>query len=214
MRRSLVLPWLTVLVLCPLAGCRESPPAAEPSLAPERVENPDLQIAIAGVPGGFDVAANEGATLELVRERGLPPGRAWVAVGDAVEGGINLIEIIRGQREVFEALPGGSFAGNGELVLPDGRPAYYSRGRFQDEEGTVVEEFRVWSVHPVEANRLLQVFYRYAAGEDSVQRLEDVLLLVGEIEGLPGPDAPMGQAPAADAPTEDAGVAESGAADS
>ncbi|HVR30433.1 MAG TPA: hypothetical protein VMS86_12980, partial [Thermoanaerobaculia bacterium] len=170
-----------------LFGCGEEDPT-EPTLAPpERIENPDLRIAITDLPGGFDLVTNAGARLELAREPGLPPGRAWVEVGPPVEGAINLIEIIRDERQAFEALPGGSFSGNGELVLPDGRPAYYSRGRFQDE-GTLVEEFRVRAVHPVESDRLLLVFYRYPAGEDSAQRLEDVLYLVGEIEGLEGPE--------------------------
>lgn len=182
--RSLYLP---TLCLAALLGCRErqeTTPAV--SMAPQRIENPELQLAIAGLPGGYDLAVNEGDRLELVREPGLPPGRAWFVLGEPVEGGINLVEIIGGQRQVFEALPGGSFNGNGELVLPDGRPAYYSRGRFQDEGGAMVEEFRIWSVHPVANDRLLTVYYRYPAARDSAQRLEDVLLLVGEIEGLGG----------------------------
>jgi hypothetical protein len=184
MRRFFALPWVATLCLAALAGCdRETTPAEPVSTAPERIESPALQIAIAGLPGGFDVTANQGESLRFEREPGLPPGEAWIEVGPPVEGGINLVEIIRGQRAEFEALPGGSFSGNGELQLQDGRPAYYSRGRFDDNEKKV-EEFRVWSVHPVDSSRLLTVFYRYPAGEDSKERLDDVLLLVGEIEGL------------------------------
>jgi hypothetical protein len=173
-----------------LAGCqREEAPAGEISTLPERIENPALRIAIAGLPGGFDVTTNSGETLRLTREPGLGPGEAWIEVSAPVEGGINLVEVIRGQREAFEALPGGSFSGNGELVLPDGRPAYYSRGRF-DDAGTQVEEFRFWSVHPLDPNRQLQVFYRYPAAQDSKERLDDLLLLVGEIEGLGEAAAP------------------------
>jgi hypothetical protein len=189
MRRFFALPWLAALCLVSLMaipGCgRQDTPADPISTAPERIESPGLQIAIAGVPGGFDVVANQGDSLRFRREPGLPPGEAWIEVGAPVEGGINLVEIIRGQRAEFEALPGGSFSGNGELRLPDGRPAYYSRGRFDDPaSASKVEEFRVWSVHPVDSNRLLAVFYRYPAGEDSKERLDDVLLLVGEIEAL------------------------------
>jgi hypothetical protein len=188
MRRFLALPWsapLCALALTlALGGCKGEQAPAEPvSMAPERIESPALRIAIVGLPGGFDVTANSGETLRLAREPGLPPGEAWIEVGAPVEGGINLVEVIRGQREAFEALPGGSFSGNGELVLQDGRPAYYSRGRF-DDAGETVEEFRVRSVHPLDQNRLLTVYYRYPAAEDSKERLDDVLLLVGEIEGL------------------------------
>ena len=186
-----------------LLGCADREESADSvSIAPERIENTELRIAIAGLPGGYDVAANQGDRLELVREPGLPTGRAWVTIGEPVEGGINLVDIISGQRQEFEALPGGSFNGNGELVLPDGRPAYYSRGRFQDEGGTQVEEFRIWSVHPIESNRLLAVYYRYPAAQDSAQRLEDVLLLVGEIEGLGVPEPSAGDAGGGDAPAE------------
>jgi len=193
MRRFFAPPWLAALCLATLAGCgRNDTPAVtsagdapvEPvSAAPQRIESPALHIALAGVPAGFDVTANQGATLRLEREPGLPPGEAWIEVGAPVEGGINLREIVRGQRADFEARAGGSFSGNGELELPDGRPAYYSRGRF-DDNSKKVEEFRVWSVHPVDANRVMTVFYRYPAGEDSKKRLDDVLLLVHEIEGL------------------------------
>jgi hypothetical protein len=188
MRRFLVLPSsaprCALALTLALTGCQgEHAPAEPASTAPERVENPALRIAIAGLPGGFDVTANAGETLRLVREPGLPPGEAWIEVGAPVEGGINLVEVIRGQRAEFEALPGGSFSGNGELVLADGRPAYYSRGRF-DDAGKMVEEFRFWAVHPLDPNRLLQVFYRYPAAEDSKERLDDLVLLVGEIEGL------------------------------
>jgi hypothetical protein len=198
MRRFFALPWVALLYLLAFAACnREDAPSEPVAAAPERLENEALQIAIAGLPGGFDVTVNSGESLRLVREPGLPPGEAWIGVGAPVEGGINLVEHIRGQRAAFEALPGGSFSGNGELQLADGRPAYYSRGRFEDQ-GKTVEEFRVWSVHPVDPNRLLAVYYRYPAGEDSKQRLEDVLFLVGEIEGLGGADgAPAPQEPAA-----------------
>ena len=187
-----------------VSGCADSDSTEPVAAAPERIENPELGVAIADLPSGFDLVTNSGATLELVREPGFPPGRAWVEVGPPVEGAINLIEIISDERQAFEALPGGSFAGNGELVLPDGRPAYYSRGRFEDE-GALVEEFRVRSIHSVEPDRVLLVFYRYPAGEDSAQRLEDVLYLVGEIEGLGAPpDAGEGES-AEGAPAE-AGV--------
>ena len=39
------------------------------------------------------------------------------------------------------------------------------------------------ALHPT-ANRLMRVYYRYPAADDSADRLNDVLLLIGEIEAL------------------------------
>ena len=47
------------------------------------------------------------------------------------------------------------------------------------------------------------MYYRYPAAQDSAQRLEDVLLLVGEVEGLGG----EGAAPAGDAGADEAAAA-------
>ncbi|HVR27908.1 MAG TPA: hypothetical protein VMS86_00110, partial [Thermoanaerobaculia bacterium] len=50
-------------VVCALVlfGCGEEDPT-EPTLAPpERIENPDLRIAITDLPGGFDLVTNAGA---------------------------------------------------------------------------------------------------------------------------------------------------------
>ena len=95
------------------------------------------------------------------------------------------------QKAQYEALPGGTFSGNRELMMADGRSAYYSRGQF-DEDGQRVEEFRISALHP-SANRLLRVYYRYPKGDDSAERLNDVLLLISEIEALdadPEPSQP------------------------
>ena len=174
----------TLVALAFLLACQSSspPPEEEAEAAPIRVENAELGLAIAAVPAEFELVSSAGADLELARAGEGVEGRAWVEVEPEAEGGINLVDIVNGQREIFEARPGGSFSGSRELVLPDGRPAYYSRGRFVDGE-VEVEEFRVFSVHPL-ANRLVTVYYRYPAGTDSADRLNDLLLLVGEIEGF------------------------------
>jgi hypothetical protein len=174
--------------LAALVACQSSsPPPAPEEPAAVRVESAELGIAIAALPDVFRVTSNEGGSLELSPREDLPEGRLWFDNGPLVEGGINLVDLVNGQRAEFEALPGGSFSGNNELLLPDGRPAYYSRGRF-DEAGSQVEEFRIFAIHPTE-NRLLTVFYRYPAGTDSADRLNDLLLVIGEIEGVMSPMA-------------------------
>lgn len=173
---------IAILCLGGLVACQTSSPPEPEEPASVRVESPGLGLAIASLPEPFEVVRNDDETLELRPREGLPPGRLWFENGPVVEGGINLVELVKTQRAAFEALPGGSFSGNNELLLPDGRPAYYSRGRFE-ENGSQVEEFRIFSVHPIE-NRLLTIFYRYPAGSDSADRLNDLLLVVGEVEGL------------------------------
>lgn len=171
--------FIPIVFLAALFDCSQPPEAPPPAV---RAENPVLGIALASVGDGFELETNEGETLELVRNEGLPAGRAWFEIGPKEEHGINLVEIVKAQRQSYESLPNGSFSGNRELVMPDGRPAYYSRGRFEDG-GRLVEEFRISSLHP-SWDRLLQVFYRYPAAEDSADRLNDLLLLIGEIEAL------------------------------
>ena len=181
---------LPTLLSLTLLGCsRESPHEPESEIL--RVESPDLGIAIGALPDGFTVVSNRPDKLEMARDEGLPPGTAWLEVGPLETSGVNLVEIVKGQRASFEALSGGSFGGNRELMMSDGRPGYYSRGRFL-ENGVEVEEFRIHSLHPGQ-NRVLRAVYRYPAGEDSADRLNDILVIAGEIEGLP------------DAPTADAG---------
>lgn len=178
-----------------LVSCQPQPgPEQESAEPPDRVENSALELAVADLPAGWQVRVNRGETLELERAEGLPAGRAWIELGPVEEQGINLIDVIGRQRELFEALPGGSFSGNGELILPDGRPAYYSRGSYRHEEERV-EEFRISLLHPSQ-NRVLQLFYRYPADDDSRERLDDVLLLLEQIEATqadpaaaPGPEA-------------------------
>ncbi len=179
---------IPVLILSALLSCAEPPGEVE---AAARVENPALGIAVAAVGDGFELESNQGETLRLVRSSGLPAGRAWFDVGPPSEAGVNLVDVVNAQRAQYEALPGGTFSGNRELMMADGRSAYYSRGQF-DEDGQRVEELRISALHPSE-NRLLRVYYRYPAGDDSAERVNDLLLLIGEIEALeagPEPSLP------------------------
>ncbi|MEE2775816.1 MAG: hypothetical protein VYE73_03520 [Acidobacteriota bacterium] len=173
-----------VVALTFLVACQSSSPPPEEDTAdlPVRVENAQLKLALVDVPDVFDVESNSGAELRLVRTGEEIEGSLWIEVSDETESGINMVDLVNGQRDLYQARLGGSFSGSRELMMADGRPGYYSRGRFLDGE-LEVEEFRIFSIHPLE-NRLLTIFYRYPAGADSADRLNDVLLVAGEVEGF------------------------------
>lgn len=167
-----------ILLLSALFGCQK--PVEEPpqSIEPQSVENAALGISLAEIAAGFEVVTNEGSRLEL--EPTETEGRIWFELGPVTEGGVNLVEIVNSQKDQFLALPDGTFSGNRELLMTDGRSAYYSRGQFSDA-GKAVEELRISALHPTQ-NRLLRVLYRYPQADDSSDRLTDLLLIVGEIE--------------------------------
>ena len=170
------------LALTALVGCQSSspPPEEEEVDLPVRVENPELKLALADIPDVFALETNSGADMRLTRVGEEITGSLWVEVaGEEVR--LNLVDIVNSQRESYENQPSGSFSGSRELMMADGRPGYYSRGRFLDGEAEV-EEFRIFSIHPIQ-NRLVTIFYRYPAGTDSADRLNDLLLVAGELEG-------------------------------
>jgi hypothetical protein len=154
-----------------------------------RVENAELGLAFASLPPGFSVATNEGATLELRggTEKGV--GTLTVSVG-APETNINLVATVQEQRGSFEALPGGKYFGFREIVTP-WATAYTTRGRFTGSDGEEVEEVRLFTLHPNGGRRMSWV-YRYAAGGDTQQRMEQLLALLGEVEAFPSTPAPAG----------------------
>ena len=174
---------IPILLLSALFSCQKTVEESPQSVEPQLVENAALGITLAEIAAGFELGTNDGDTLEL--EAIETQGRIWFELGPVTEGGVNLVEIVNSQKEQFLALPDGTFSGNRELLMTDGRSAYYSRGQFSDA-GQEVEELRISALHPTE-NRLLRVIYRYPQADDSSDRLTDLLLIVGEI----GPYEPM-----------------------
>lgn len=181
---------LSIPLLVAALACQK-----EQGSAPPRVENTALGIAFEPIPESFVLETNEGSilsfrTLEADSDDGEETprgGRAWVELGPTGESNINLVSIVNSQKVLFESLPGGEFFGSRELVTPSG-PAYYSRGRFDLDDGERVEEIRLFQLHPGEY-RLLRLHYRYPAAEDSAQRLQDLLELAGALEALEGGSA-------------------------
>jgi hypothetical protein len=159
------------------SGCAESPP--DLARAP-RAENPELGIAIAAVHPPFVVTRNEGAVFELRAPGEAGDATLFLETTAEMGGGINLVAEAEGMREWFEQQPEGQYFGNLELGTPLG-PAFTSRGSYA-LEGTIVEEIRVFAIHPT-GNRLLRMTYRYSPGEGK-ERLQQLAEILGEIEGV------------------------------
>jgi hypothetical protein len=179
MKRSFALALLASLSLLP--GCsREA--QQSPAREPVRVENPQLGIAIADLPDAFDVVTAAAETIELVAEGPAGAGRAVIDAGPVQSGGINLIEATKERKAWFESQPGAIYHGNRELGTPIGT-AFTARATYSTDSGEI-EETWVCAVHPGE-NRLLTIAYTYPTGETET-RIEQLLALLGEIEGIGG----------------------------
>ena len=160
---------LAVLVMA--CGNGASPEAAGP------VESPELGIVLARVPAGFQPAPAPGAGIELIKADG-----SRLTVDERpVDQAFTLLDIAKEQEMAFLSATDGEFLGARELVAPLG-PAYTARGRFS-EGGSRIEEGYAYVLMP-DASGVLTVLYRYPAGEDSKKRVEELLLVLGELEQL------------------------------
>ncbi len=175
----------TIITICLVAAALACAEAPQPEPEPDPVVNQQLNVKFPKVPHDFEVATNSGNQLELSVRSGIEKdgvaktGKMWVTVDERSDFGIDLVGIMQGQKDEYLALEGGAFSGSQQLGTPSG-VGYYSRGQF-DENGARQEETRVHLVHPTE-NRLVTFFYRYPAGEDSGERVQELLVWVGELE--------------------------------
>lgn len=167
-----------LVVFAAAFGCAK--PEPEPTVEAVRVENPELGIAVAALPEEFSVVQASGPTIELEAAGEAGAGRLVIAAGPEEAFGINLVDAVKERKAQFESAPGGQYFGNRELGTPTGT-AFTARGAYTAESGPV-EETWVYSIHPG-ANRLLTITYTYPPGESEV-RVNQLLLLLGEIEGL------------------------------
>ena len=178
------------VVLLAAAGCgprQEGMTTGVESTEPERVENPALGIALVGPQAaGFDVVANEGETLTLVRHATGEEAEATV-IYDASPpqvAGVNLVEAVNEQKAAIEARPGGSFLGQVQLMSELLGNAYSTRGRYTGSGGEEIEEVKLFAVHP-SGDRLLSVTYRYRPAEGgSKARLDQAMAALGLVEPL------------------------------
>jgi len=155
------------------AACAPPPPPPDPG-----VENLDLGIRLNGIPDSLVVAANQGSMLELRPTGEGVDGTLWFSVAPE-EQGVNLVEAVKSHQSQIEGLPEGDYKGAQELQGPFGT-AFYSRGRFL-EGGGEIEETVLVSIHPSES-RILEITYRYPAGDDSAARVEQLIDVLAWLE--------------------------------
>lgn len=191
-------------------GCAPAEEAEDQAEAGPRVENRALGIALAQLPASFEVVRNEGDELVLGRSDGDDPARLSVELGPVQAAGVNLVDRVWEEKERIESLPEGVYQGQNELGGVPLGTTFTSRGRFLDDEGERVEEYRALALHPVE-NRVLVLDYEYPApppGEEPEHdRLQELMLVLeqleaadagtgpadgGEGEGTAEPPAPSG----------------------
>jgi hypothetical protein len=156
---------------------QEAPPANV------SVTNEALGLRLASLPPEFALAVNQGRDLELVPANQDVSGLVTFDVGEE-EHGINLIAAVKRHQRQIEEQPEADYMGGQELKTPFGT-AFYSRGRFLSGVDEV-EETVILLKHPTE-DRLLTIRYRYPAGTDSSVRVQQLLDVLGELEGLGAP---------------------------
>lgn len=167
---------LSLALALALLSCAQPPEPPPPP--PPGVENAELDIKLASVPEGLRVAANEGRSLRLEPADPAAGGAIWFEVGPE-EIGVNLVAAVQDHQQYIEGLPDGTYMGAQELQADFGT-AFYSRGRFT-EDGAAVEETVIFRIHP-RASRLLSIDSRYPAGDDSAQRVEQLIDLLSYVE--------------------------------
>lgn len=158
-------------------GCGGS--GREPE-ATRGVTNDVLEIRLVSIPSEFTVTANDGDRFELAPASQSVQGRVWFTLGHE-EQGINLVAAVRRHQRQIEELPRADYKGGQELATPLGT-AFYSRGRFLAGT-TETEETAVFIQHPTQS-RLLTISYRYPADVDSSVRVQQLLDILGEVEGV------------------------------
>ncbi|MEE8524927.1 MAG: hypothetical protein V3T72_13415 [Thermoanaerobaculia bacterium] len=179
--------WISALALAfGAAGCRQPPePAPGAAAVGERVENAAAGVAITAVPPVMKLVAVDGERIVLGLFEEGAAGEIIVTPGEPEVGGINLVAAVESHKQEILQRPGGDYKGQRELGSHLGT-AFYSRGRYlMSQDGDALEEETViFLVHPW-GDRTLQLIYRYPAGEDSTERIQDHLFaLLGEIEPL------------------------------
>jgi len=170
---------LAVVVLGFAVACRRD--AAPAAAAPLRVDSPELGLAILELPRDLTVDTNRDGVLILERAAADDDARVFVEVGPLQPEGFDLNHWVEAQAAEFAAKPDGSFLGSRKLRTPIG-DAFTARGRYASESGET-EETRVLARHPG-APRLLIVRYVYRAGDDTEQRIVQLLDVFAQIEAI------------------------------
>jgi len=142
------------------------------------VTNAELEITLTSLPNQFRVAANQGRELVLEPTDSERGGRLAFAV-EKPDYGINMVEAVNRHQQRIETLPQGEYKGGQELMGPLGS-AFWSRGR-HGEGPSLTEEALVVTLHP-SGPALFTLTYSYPAGDDSQERMEELLAVLAEVE--------------------------------
>ena len=180
-RRLAPLCCLAAALLLLVAGCAQQEAAKPPEEpAPVKVVNSQLGIEIAAVPAGLEVVPTSDATIVLAPADKKLEGRLVIEAGPVEKGGINLVEAVKQHQAAAAAREGGVYKGQNELKGVALGTTFVSRAQWQ-EGGRTLEEIEVFMLHPARDRKLL-IHYRYPAGADTAQRMNDhVFALVGEL---------------------------------
>ena len=176
MKRVRLLCHLLALSLI-VAACQQSQP--EPA-APQRLESPELQLALASLPAPFEEISSTDDSWTFRAPGEAADGTLVVTAAPEAAGSINLVDSVKARQAWFESAAEGQYFGNRELGGPFGT-IYTARGKYAGDAG-VVEETWAYAIHPA-AYRLLSIQYTYPTGESGT-RVEQLLEFLGEIEPL------------------------------
>lgn len=171
---------IAVIGALTLFGACQKQPAAMVELPGDRMENPEIGLALAAVPKPFEAVAADGPswTFDAPGEGG--SGRLVLTVGPVESGSINLVDAVKARKEWFESTEGATYYGKRELGGPFGT-ILTARGAYPVPDGEV-EETWAYAIHPG-AYRLISVQYTYPTGESGT-RVEQLMEFLGELEAL------------------------------
>lgn len=163
-----------------IGSCNQQPEPEVVEPTPMVVENTALRLRLAGVPGEFKTVTNDGDQLILSVADSAIEGEIHFA-NKPPEAGQNLPAELKFHKEVIEEQEGGDYLGAQELTSQLGT-TYYSRGRYQ-LDGALIEETTIFALHPY-ADRITTITYRYPAGDDSSERVQQLFEVLSVVEGL------------------------------
>ncbi len=173
LRMEIPVSFAILLVVAGLGmGCSPAPPP------PAGVSNTELDLSIGDLGDAWVVKTNQGTSLVIAPSDPERQGTIEFLVGPEEEA-VNLIAAVETHRKDIENRPDGVYSGAQELTGPMGT-AFYSRGRYGDG-GSTMEETRILGMHP-RSSRIIEMVYRYPAGDDSSTRVGELIELFAEVE--------------------------------
>ena len=173
-------------------GCQTAGDPEE--TGPTSIVLDEIGIGLAGLPAGCTQVESIDEPLELACELvettetpAGPVGTVRIELGEPSDFGIELADVsalerIKEEHQVLFAEAGGEYLGvGGQLIYGPFGPARYTRGRFQAEDGTALQQIRLFMVHPTQ-NRVLTLVYDHPVVDnaDTAARINNHLLMLLE----------------------------------